>query len=89
MVASASSKTSRERVRAHRAKLRAQGLRPVTLWLPDTTSPEFIEQARRDSLAVANAADREDVAAFIESVQAWPPDEPGMPDYSDLIDRER
>lgn len=43
-----SSNTSRDRVRAHRARLRAQGLRPVQFWLPDVNSPEFAERARRE-----------------------------------------
>lgn len=27
--------------------LRARGLRPQTFWLPDVSSPEFLEQVRR------------------------------------------
>jgi hypothetical protein len=33
--------TGAERVAKRRAALRAQGLRPKTFWLPDTTTPEF------------------------------------------------
>lgn len=33
--------TSAERVAKRRAALRAQGLRPKTFWLPDTSTPEF------------------------------------------------
>lgn len=40
--------TGAERVAKRRAALRAQGLRPRTFWLPDTTTPEFKEQARKD-----------------------------------------
>lgn len=65
----------RERVAKRRAALRAQGLRLKQFWVPDVHSPEFKEQARRDSLAV-NAAMREsDDMAFIEAVQYWPPDD--------------
>jgi hypothetical protein len=62
-------KSSRDKVRAHRAKLRASGLRPVTFWVPDTRTPEFAEQARRASLAM-NAADArdEELWAFLDSV---------------------
>ena len=63
--------TSREKVRAHRARLRAQGLRPVTLWLPDMRSPEFAAQAHRDSLAIANSPSEKDDQAFIDSVSWW------------------
>lgn len=68
-------KTSRERVRSYRARRRAQGLRSVTFWLPDTSSPEFIEQARRDSLAVAGSPEEEEVMQFISEAMDWPPDE--------------
>lgn len=36
------------RVRKHRAKMKAMGLKPVTLWLPDTSTPEYREQIRRE-----------------------------------------
>lgn len=39
--------TSAERVARRRARLRAKGLRPKTFWLPDTTTPEFQEEARK------------------------------------------
>ncbi|PYO45229.1 MAG: hypothetical protein DMD33_00165, partial [Gemmatimonadetes bacterium] len=32
---------SRQKVRAHRERLRAQGLRPIQIWVPDTRSPKF------------------------------------------------
>ncbi len=44
---------ARERVRKHRAALRAQGLRPIQIWIPDTRRPGFAEEARRQSLAIA------------------------------------
>ena len=40
--------TGAERVARRRAALRAQGLRPRTFWLPDTSTAEFRERARRD-----------------------------------------
>ena len=39
--------TGAQRVAKRRAALRAQGLRPKTIWVPDTRTPEFQEQARR------------------------------------------
>ncbi len=41
---------SRDKVRAHRARLRAQGMRPLTIWVPDVRSPKFAAEARRQSL---------------------------------------
>ena len=48
-----------KRVEKRREALRAAGLRPVQIWLPDTRRPGFAEECRRQSLAVA-ASDRSD-----------------------------
>lgn len=58
----------RERVSAYRARMRAQGLRPVQIWVPDVRSPEFAAEAHRQSVRVA-AADRvsEDMS-FVEAL---------------------
>jgi hypothetical protein len=47
-------KTTLEKVRDHRARLRAQGLRPLQIWVPDTRSPGFATEARRQSLLVVD-----------------------------------
>lgn len=44
---------SAERVKRRRDKMRAAGLRPIQIWVPDTTAPGFAEEARRQSLAIA------------------------------------
>src|SRR5215210_6669333 len=64
-------KSSREKVSAHRKRMRAKGLRLVQMWLPDTRSPEFAEQAHRASLAIANSPTEAEDQAFIDSVQWW------------------
>jgi hypothetical protein len=46
-------KTNSQTVRDHRLRLRAQGLRPVQLWLPDSRSPAFAEQAAHDMRVLA------------------------------------
>ena len=61
-------KSSRDKVRAHRARLRAQGLRPIQIWVPDTSTPEFAAEAHRQSLAIANSPTEADDQAFIDSV---------------------
>jgi len=40
------SKSSRDKVRAHRKRLRQQGLRPIQIWVPDMRSPSFVAEAR-------------------------------------------
>ncbi len=66
--ASKQKKSSRERVRAHRAKLRAQGLRPVQIWIPDTRTPEFAAEAHRQSLLIGNHPDERDEQAWVDLV---------------------
>ncbi len=61
-------KPSRDKVRAHRAKLRAQGLRPIQLWVPDVRASSFAAKARRQSLAVARSAQARTDQAFIDAV---------------------
>lgn len=56
-----------ERVERRRAKLRAAGLRPVQIWIPDTRVPEFSEECRRQSRLIADS-ETEDTRAEDE---AW------------------
>jgi hypothetical protein len=65
-----SAKSSREKVTAHRKRMRAMGLRLFQMWLPDARTPDFREQAHRDSL-IANSPTEADDQAFIDSVQWW------------------
>lgn len=48
-----------ERVQKHRTNLRASGLRPVQIWVPDTRRPDFAEECRRQTLLVIQS-DRTD-----------------------------
>jgi len=68
MARSAQSTRSRDKVRAHRKRLRQQGLRPIQIWVPDVNSPEFAAEARRQSLAVANSPHAREDQAFIDAV---------------------
>jgi hypothetical protein len=60
--------SSAAKVRAHRARLRAQGLRPVQIWVPDVRSPRFAAEAHRQSLAVSESAHADEDQAFVEEV---------------------
>jgi hypothetical protein len=57
-----------DRVRGHRERLRAQGLRPIQIWVPDVRSPEFASEAHRQSLAVAANNASADDQAFIDAL---------------------
>lgn len=62
------SKPTRIKVAEHRARLRAQGLRPIQIWVPDVRTPEFRTEAHRQSLAVANSAKEMEDQAFIDAI---------------------
>jgi Protein of unknown function (DUF3018) len=62
------SKSSRDKVRAHRKRLRQQGLRPIQIWVPDLRSPAFVEEAHRQSLAVARCPHDKEDQDFIEAI---------------------
>lgn len=56
------------KVRAHRDRLRAQGLRPIQIWVPDVRTPAFRRQAHRQSQAVAASAHAQEDQAFVDAV---------------------
>lgn len=57
-----------KRVRKHRNALRAAGLRPIQIWVPDVRAKSFAIQARKQSLAISKSAQEQDDLAFIESI---------------------
>lgn len=61
-------KTSREKVKAFRVRMRAKGMRLVQMWLPETRTAEFAAEARRQS-HLAN------VSSFAAQDQAWVDDQ--------------
>jgi hypothetical protein len=68
MADSGKTRSSRDKVRRHREKLRGQGLRPIQIWVPDVRAPSFAAQAHRQSLAVAESSLAGDDQSFIDSV---------------------
>jgi hypothetical protein len=59
-------------------RLRAQGMRPIQIWVPDVHSPEFAAEARRQSLQANASSEEADIQAFIDSVTEWPDDESSL-----------
>ena len=57
----------KEKMRAYRDRLRRQGLRPVQLWVPDTRSPAFVAEARRQWQRVRSNPGEDEVMDFIEA----------------------
>jgi len=66
---------TRRKVREHRQRMRAQGMRPIQIWVPDVHAPGFAEEARRQSRLVAQSPEEAEIQAFIDSVTEWPDDE--------------
>ena len=64
-------KTVREKVRAHRNRLRQQGLRPIQIWVPDVRSPKFTLAAHKQSLMVAKSRREKKDQAFIDAISEW------------------
>jgi hypothetical protein len=70
MPASRSAKPTRMKVQEHRERLRAQGLRPIQIWVPDVRAATFRAEAHRQSAAVAVSVHAADDQAFIDAVSA-------------------
>lgn len=55
-------------MRIRRERPRKQGLRPIQLWVPDVRSPAFVEEAHRQSAAVAASRYATDDQAFMDAL---------------------
>ena len=58
----------RLKVREHRKRLRAQGLRPIRIWVPDVRAAAFRTQAHQQSQAVGASAQAHDDQACIDAL---------------------
>ena len=63
-----STRPSRDKVRAHRERLRQQGLRPIQIWVPEVRSPAIKAEVHRQSLVVADSELEEEDQAFIDAM---------------------
>lgn len=61
-------KSSRVKVGEHRARLRAQGLRPIQIWVPDVRAPSFKTAAHQQSAAVAASPQNLENQAYIDAI---------------------
>ncbi len=61
-------RASRDRVRTYRQRMRARGLRPIQIWVPDTRTAAFSTEAHRQSLAVAQSARAREDQDFIDEI---------------------
>lgn len=61
-------RSSRDKVRAHRERLRKQGLRPIQIWVPDVRAPSFKAEAHRQAAAVAASELAAGDQVFIDAI---------------------
>ena len=66
--------SSRDKVRVHRKRLRARGLRPIPVWVPDTRTAAFKVEAHRQSLLVAQSPHARQDQDFIDTISLQPGD---------------
>jgi hypothetical protein len=69
-------RSSRDKVRAHRERLRKQGLRPIQIWVPDVRSKAFKAEAQRQAAAVAQGGHEPVDQEFIDAISELPDDWP-------------
>ncbi len=63
-------KATREKVRTHRERLRAQGLRPIQIWVPDVRAPGFADEIARQCLLIAQSPHDAADQAFVDAISA-------------------
>ena len=62
-----------ERMAAYRRRMRAAGLRPVQIWVPDVHAPGFAEACRRQARAIAESdPGGDEIMQFVASAYEWP-----------------
>jgi len=67
--------TATERMAAYRQRMRAAGLRPVQIWLPDTKDPKFVAEFRRQiKLLARDDPGGQEALHWIEETYDWPED---------------
>jgi hypothetical protein len=64
-------KTPQQRMAARRARLRAQGLRPVQHWVPDLRDPKVRADLRRQGKLLGQHPENAEIDAWIDAVYDW------------------
>jgi hypothetical protein len=58
-----------KRVRKHREKMKAAGLKPVTLWVPDVNTPEFKARVAREIKLINASADEKAILEELSNIE--------------------
>lgn len=57
------------RVQRHRNGLRAAGLRPLQIWVPDTRRPGFAAECRRQSSLIRDTPQERETMDWLDAVR--------------------
>ena len=63
--------STRDKVRTYRERMRARGLRPIQIWVPDTRTAAFRDEAHRQSLAVAQSQHAREDQGFVDAISEF------------------
>jgi len=58
-----------KRVRKHREKMKAAGLKPVTIWVPDVNTPEFKARVAREIELINASADEKAILEELSNIE--------------------
>jgi hypothetical protein len=75
-------KTSTERMREHRIRMREKGYVQKTIWVPDLSNPEVLADYQRQARQLGKSDPAgDDIMPWIEASMDWPTDE--WPEYAE------
>jgi hypothetical protein len=72
--ANKTAKSSREKVRAYRERMRKRGMKLIQIWVPDPRSPYFAAEARRQARLANRSPFAAEDQAWVDSMSDWKPD---------------
>jgi len=67
-------KTTSERMKNYRARMRAKGFKQVQMWVPDVNAPGFKKELKRQ-IASLNKKHESEIIEWSEDVADWPNDD--------------
>ena len=62
------SKSSRDKVRKYRQRMRTKGMRLIQVWVPDTRTAAFAKEAKRQSLLANRSAHAAEDQAWVDAL---------------------
>jgi Protein of unknown function (DUF3018) len=63
--------TPSQKQQRYRNRLKRHGLRPVQIWVPDTSAPNFVEECHRQARMLAHATGERETMEFIDAITDW------------------